>query len=201
MAFTQADFVDKNFPDAVAVLKAALPADALMLDLGAGKTPLPGLISVDQIPEADVRCDLFKRRWFKPQYRWPFKTHAVDLLASSHFLEHVPDWDAFWREAYRVVKPGGYVAMVTPYYSSVRATQDPDHKQMISAERYEYLNAAWRKQFQLDHYGAKVDFRRLALLFGIHEDFRQRDMSVVSYAMKHYINVIEDLAVILQKPE
>jgi SAM-dependent methyltransferase len=157
------------------------------------------MVNVDLAPGADLRCDLFKKRWLKRQYKWPFKTASVDLIYTSHFVEHVPDWDAFWTEAYRVMKPGGYFVAITPYYTSVGASQDPDHKQLISPERYSYLSREWREKNDMAHYGANVDFRKAALLFDFDEDFADKDYSVIAYAMRHYMNVVRNLGVVLEK--
>jgi ubiquinone/menaquinone biosynthesis C-methylase UbiE len=44
---------------------------------------------------------------------WPVETNSIDLLLSDWTLEHIEDPDLFWREARRVLKPGGYVCIRT----------------------------------------------------------------------------------------
>ena len=198
---TQKDFDGQNLEQSLVLLRQHLPPDCLEVNLGCGQRTMAGMLNVDEsAPDADVRCDLFRKRLFKQQYKWPFKTGSIDLAYSQHFLEHVPDWNAFWREMDRVVAPGGFVVSTMPYYASVRAFQDPDHKQALSSERFDYLSREWRENGQLGHYGFAGDFRKVALLFEFHPDFRDKAPSVVAYAMTHYINVVQNFAVILQKP-
>jgi SAM-dependent methyltransferase len=169
-----------------------LGRELVCLDLGAGQRPEPGFISVDLNTEAEVCCDLFARPW-------PFETDSVDLIFSSHFVEHVPDWDAFWNEVYRIVRHGGIVVAMTPYWSSVRAFQDPDHKQAISEQRYAYLSRKAREGMKVDHYGADVDFEMcMQPWFGWNKDFADKSVAAKAYAKEHYLNVVEDICVFLK---
>ena len=46
----------------------------------------------------------------------PFAAATVDGVYASHFLEHLTRWhaEAFLRESYRVLKPGGIIRLVVP---------------------------------------------------------------------------------------
>ena len=50
--------------------------------------------------------------------RLPFRDDAFDLVMSFQVLEHVQDPDAVVREAYRVLKPGGWLFLTTENYLS-----------------------------------------------------------------------------------
>lgn len=45
----------------------------------------------------------------------PFEDNSMNYVYSSHCLEHIKDYKNFIREAYRVVKPGGYIVTVVPH--------------------------------------------------------------------------------------
>jgi SAM-dependent methyltransferase len=45
---------------------------------------------------------------------WPVQDETVDLLYSDFVLEHLPEPGFFFTEAYRVLKPGGYLCLRTP---------------------------------------------------------------------------------------
>lgn len=172
--------------------------DAVKMDLGCGMNPDEGFIGVDFYADAPgiLRIDLYS-------YPWGIESESVDYLRASHFVEHVPDWDAHFTEAWRILKPFGHYEIISPYYMNRRWFQDPDHKQPILQERFLYLSRNWRKAQKLDHYGAAVNFEVFdgAWFERLHEDFDPSQIS--SYDMQwfklHCFNVIEDVGLILQK--
>ena len=65
----------------------------------------------------------------------------------------------FFNECYRILKPGGKMRHLHPYYKSVRAVQDPTHKwPPISENSYFYWDKEWREMNKLDHYPINCDF-------------------------------------------
>jgi len=81
------------------------------LDIGAGTAPIPGFTHVDvrPLPDIEIVVDVL-------QERLPFADGSVDMVYSSHFLEHVPfravrpvlaDWC-------RVLKSGGTIEIHVP---------------------------------------------------------------------------------------
>lgn len=48
--------------------------------------------------------------------RLPFRTHFFDLVICSEVLEHIPDHQRAAAELYRVLKPGGNLAVSVPRY-------------------------------------------------------------------------------------
>ena len=49
---------------------------------------------------------------------FPFKTNFFDIVTSIHSIEHLIYPDLFVAEIYRILKPGGYVVIVTPNLAS-----------------------------------------------------------------------------------
>lgn len=173
-------------------LKEQLGREPVCVELGAGQNPEPGFTGVDIMPGSDIEADLFTMPF-------PFDDDSVDFIYSSHFVEHVPDWDAFWSEVYRVISPKGIVVAMTPYHSSVRAWQDPDHKQAISEQRYAYLSKRLREEMKTNHYGCKANFEMfLKPWFNWHKDFADKSEAARLYAKEHYINAVEDMVVFLR---
>jgi predicted SAM-dependent methyltransferase len=138
--------------------------DLIRLNLACGQVKMPGYIGVDiaKTPAADVVHDLMK-------FPWPFKDNAAVELHISHFLEHIPilcigcngrrdPLFEFMDECYRVLAPGGKITVISPYYSSARAWQDPTHRRAISEWTFLYFNKKWREENGLDHYPITCDY-------------------------------------------
>lgn len=68
----------------------------------------------------------------------PFEDNSMNYVYSSHCLEHVKDYKNFIREAYRVVKPGGYIITIVPHRDlyekkiSLPSRWNEDHKRFYT---------------------------------------------------------------------
>lgn len=140
-------------------------------------------------------------------YPWPIGDNMVDELWCSHFVEHIPHgnngyndpfWD-FFNEAYRILKPNGIFRILTPYFTSVRAFQDPTHQRFISEMTYLYLDEDWRKMNKLEHYPIHAKFKVEKLDHSVSQEFVGRAQEAVQYAAQHSWNVIDDLLCTLRK--
>lgn len=169
----------------------------IRLDLACGNNKRQGFIGIDLTREgtqADIECDL-------EEYPWPFPNSHVDEAFCSHFMEHVSDLVAFINELWRVMKPGGTVRFVAPYYTSVWASQDPTHKRAISEQTFLYFNREWRETNRLGHYPIISDFKIETIERSLHPDFSDQSADAIAFAATHYWNVINEIAVTLRKPE
>ncbi len=88
----------------------------------------PGYQETALVPDRPVGTVLRRRplRTNQDHQRFTFDGASFDLMTSSHLLEHVPDPDAAFREAWRVLRPGGrYVFTVPPHpqHESVRRAE------------------------------------------------------------------------------
>jgi len=170
---------------------------ALKLDLGCGQTAKEGFIGVDISADcgADVVHDL-------RVYPWPFESDSVDEVFSSHFLEHVPGHDRFrlFDELWRILKVDAQATIVTPYWASMRAIQDPTHEwPPISEASYLYTNRQWREDNKLDHYPISCNFD-YTYAYNIND--RRYALSAEearAHQARYYNNVIDDLHVVLTK--
>lgn len=93
----------------------------IKVDLGCGLRKQEGFIGVDRfpMPDVDIIADI--------DQRLPFEDNSVDLLFSSHSLEHVHDLMSTMREIYRVCKHGAQVCIVAPYYEQKLNIANPYH--------------------------------------------------------------------------
>jgi SAM-dependent methyltransferase len=79
--------------------------------------------SVDGVDVSAKAIDFARKRYSRPNlvYRkidpdlaLPFPDAVFEVVLSFQVIEHVVDVDGYLREAYRVLRPGGYLIVVTP---------------------------------------------------------------------------------------
>ena len=105
----------------------AVQHKGVALNLGAGSKVIPGARSLD-LPDWDAdRMDI------------PYNDDAVSTIYALHFLEHLRDPLRVLRECQRVLKPGGVLNIVVPYYNSSIAAMDLDHKHQFNEDTWKTL--------------------------------------------------------------
>lgn len=100
----------------------------VILNLGCGRTRIPGSIGVDcvKIPDSvDVVHDL-------NVLPYPFESNFADEIHFYHVLEHLDNPVAKLEEIHRILKPGGVLYMRVPHFSSNGAFTDITHKRPFS---------------------------------------------------------------------
>lgn len=168
----------------------------MKLDLGSGGNKRPGFLGVDISAECDA--DVVHDLRVTP---WPFEDGSVDEVHCSHFFEHLTGAErvAFMEELYRIMRPGAKAALITPYWSSMDAVQDPTHQwPPISQGTYGYFNKGWREKVRIEHYGIHCDFDvRFELI--LQKDWQQRPLKDQEFAVRHYLNVVRELVAVLTR--
>ena len=180
----------------------------LKLDLACGNNKQKGFVGVDIVGKPDSQADIV---WDLLKFPWEFaKDNSADEVFASHWLEHIPHGNGYndplyqvMDEIYRILKPGGIARFVCPYYTSVRAFQDPTHQRFISEPMFNYFNKAWREApgNNLGHYPVKCNFDIVKLDHAISEEYTGRAQDAVQSAAMHFWNVVMDLQIILRKPK
>jgi SAM-dependent methyltransferase len=168
-------------------------AHALKLDLACGRNKAEGFTGVDacNLPGVDVVWDLDRRPW-------PWDDGAAAEARCSHYVEHVRDLMGFMDELYRVLAPGASCLVVVPYYTSIRAWQDPTHVRAVSEASFLYFNRAWRESQGLGHYPVSCDFD-FSYAYVLDPAWAARAPEARDFAIRHYVNVVSDLQVVLVK--
>ena len=125
----------------------------LKLNLACGQSKIDGYFGIDIKPgdTVDATMDL-------EQFPWDIESESAEEIICSHYVEHTSDLIKFMDEVYRILKPGGRIKVIAPYYNSMRCWQDPTHKRAISEATFLYFNKQWRETNKLDHYGIQSDF-------------------------------------------
>jgi SAM-dependent methyltransferase len=182
--------VDENMKK----IETPIEEKPLKYNLACGEHKIQDFVGVDAVKTeaADVVYDLEK-------YPWKFaKDNSADEIWCSHYVEHTSDLMKFMDECYRILKPGGRITVVAPYYSSMRAMQDPTHKRFISEMTWYYFNKDWRVANKLEHYGIKSDFD-FSWGYSWSPLWVSKSDEARNYALIHYNNVVSDIQVILIK--
>ena len=137
---------------------------ATKLNLACGKLLRPkeeGWLNADiqQLEGVDIAFNCFV-------VPWPFEDNQFEHIYAGHIVEHIPhvirevqngrpepiwDMDGFFvwfREVYRILKPGGTIELVGPYHRSSGADQDPTHTRYITEATFSYL---WQESPTFDY--------------------------------------------------
>ena len=108
----------------VTFLELSQGLERVVIELGPGyKKKYPEAIGIDQVklPGVDIVADVQQGLAFIPD-------DSVDLIYSSHFLEHVNNLEFIFKEFYRILRPGGCVISVVPHFSNPYYYSDYTHK-------------------------------------------------------------------------
>ncbi len=166
----------------------------MKLDIACGQNKQKGFKGVDIAPGegVDFVLDL-------EQYPWtPFKDNSCDEIVISHYLEHVKDFMKFMDEVYRICQDGAIVRIISPYYTSIRAWQDPTHVRAISEATFLYTDKNWRVANKLDHYPMKCNFQVTNMVTFINEPWNTKSEEAKQFAARHYWNVVSDILIELK---
>ena len=171
-------------------------APILKLDLACGQNKREGFTGVDISPlcHPDIVHDLRVTPW-------PWTDGSVAEVHSSHFFEHLTGTERipFMEELWRILVPAGTATIVTPYWASMRAVQDPTHQwPPVCEASYLYFNKSWREQNGLDHYPITCDFD-FSYGYVLDGAWAVRHQEARDFALRHYVSVVNDLQVILTK--
>lgn len=117
------------------------------LHLGCGAKPLKGFINCDlhRVPGAtDMVFDLEKS--------WPFETGSIVSIFSAHTLEHLSDYEHFFKEAWRVLEDHGLLQLQLPYGAHSSALTDVAHKKVYFPASFCFLEPGYAKSiFNPEH--------------------------------------------------
>lgn len=163
----------------------------MKLDIACGQNKREGFKGVDIAPGpgVDFVCDL-------EQFPWkPFEDSSVTEAHVSHYAEHTKDLIAFMNEVWRICEDGAKVTIVGPYYTSIRAWQDPTHTRALSEATWLYFQKPWREINKLDHYNIHCDFEVKNLVLFFNEPWNQKSEEAKRFAVQHYHNVVSDMLV------
>ncbi|MGN9810738.1 methyltransferase domain-containing protein [Micromonospora sp. BQ11] len=105
--------------------------DPVVVDLGCGGTKQwPGNLGLDIFPApgVDAVADL--------SGSLPLADDSVDVFFAVHILEHLIDFLPLVDEAHRVLRPGGVLHVMSPWWGHVNAVADPTHVRLLDVQTF-----------------------------------------------------------------
>ena len=122
-----------------------------ILHLGCMDKPIKGTINIDYVNflGVDKLLDLNKR--------WSFKDNSIDAIIASHLLEHI-NYFHFMNETLRVLKKGGKIYLLVPYFTNHRAHMGEHETHGFSWVSFEQFRDKRHPFYQLKIISNKILF-------------------------------------------
>jgi predicted SAM-dependent methyltransferase len=108
----------------------------LRINIGSSSSALDGWINADLLRDPEGRC--LRMDAAKP---WPFPPRSAEVVNSEHFIEHLSaeEANAYLREAYRALRPGGVIRTSTPDLAGIsRSMLDRDSGDLVVHRSHGY---------------------------------------------------------------
>jgi hypothetical protein len=186
----------------------------IKLDIGCGKGKREGFTGIDQyqMEGVDIVLNVVAKNKQGKYMAWPFEDNSVDEIHTSHFVEHLecdsknPDRVHFFNEAFRVMKPGAKMTVITPHWCSGRAYGDFTHScKPVSEMFYYYLKQEWRdtqaphtdKKWNPDGFSCNFD---VTWGYSYTPELGSRNQEYIQFALANYKEAAQDLYATLIKP-
>jgi predicted SAM-dependent methyltransferase len=87
----------------------------MKLNMGGGKDLIDGYITVDKFKTDNaIQHNL-------NEYPYPFKDNSVEEIKAFHIIEHLDNYELFFAEILRILKPQGKFHIKVPHFTSAGA--------------------------------------------------------------------------------
>jgi len=158
--------------------------DQVVIELGPGEkktySHAIGLDLVDK-PSVDYICDLSEGLGF-------LEDSSVDLIYSSHFLEHIDDLAMLMLEIERVLKPGGKLQSIVPHFSNPYFYSDYTHHSSWGLYTILYFSDDKYFEREVPRYYNAVNFKINRIFLRFNSPFRLRSL-VNRFVIEKLVNI------------
>jgi 2-polyprenyl-3-methyl-5-hydroxy-6-metoxy-1,4-benzoquinol methylase len=164
---------------------AVRPSGEMRLNLGCGRSPIPGWVNVDSaaLPGVDIVADL-------ETVPLPFEDDTVTEINASHVLEHIRSPLPLMQELHRIAKPGALATFRVPYGSSDDADEDPTHVRRYFWGSWGYFSQPhyWRAD-----YGYRGDWDLEDVVLVVSSDLKGKSWEEAFRAVQERRNVVTEM--------
>lgn len=160
------------------------------LNIGAGRTYIPGFTNIDLSPSADLSLDLNADRL-------PFDDDSVDLVFTYHALEHLDRYLFALGEIHRVLKHGCPLLVGVPYVTLTEYNLvNPYHRQNFNEHSFDFFDPAKLRGSAVEQH--EILFTKIAHRFHYTGEYADEPAEKREWARRHLFNVVSriDLAVL-----
>lgn len=168
-----------------------MTGEILRIDLGCGPNKKAGFKGMDILPLSgvDFVVDLEKGFGFIPD-------NSVDEFYTSHFLEHVQNFELILSEIHRTLKPGGTATVIVPHFSNPYFYSDYTHKRFFGYYSFDYFSNPDKKiRRSVPIYNEKIRFEIISRKL----IFRSSRFPIINLFKKHIIQRIFNLSPYFQE--
>lgn len=173
----------------------------MKLNYGCGMDYREGWVNVDQ--SMAVKSD------YRTLYdlSWDYKNKFTEVLM-SHVFEHIQDPIQFMEDLYSFCAPDAKVTIISPYYTSIYAWSDPDHKRGISERSFDHFNRLTyfpkgdgsrnpvTPASRFDYF-PECDFEPTSMIFVMEPEFENVENAVKANLVKYCMNAVREIRVTL----
>ncbi|WP_349262622.1 class I SAM-dependent methyltransferase [Allocoleopsis sp.] len=164
------------------------------LNLGCGKTVLPGWINLDKVPLSGV--DIIANLDDCQEVKLPFDNDEIDEFFASHVIEHLHHPLAFMAEIHRIAKPNAKAVFRVPYGSSDDAFEDPTHVKPYFLNSFSYFAQPY---YWFADYGYRGDwFIDKRILWVDANTHQGKNAEQIMFEVKTFRNIVKEMIVELR---
>lgn len=177
--------------------------DGLMMNFGCGSDYLEGFVNVDH--SRAVKADAYSLEEVEEKYG----ENSFGFILMKHSFEHVYDQLGLMERLYKLCNSKALIEIMCPYWSSIDAWSDPDHKRAISERTFYHFNrgAYFPREdgkrnpitpAHPDHYLPHCDFEPVKLELVLNEPWVNASQDEQMRAVKHFVNAVDEMHVLLR---
>lgn len=127
---------------------------SIRLNLGCGNDVREGYLNIDKYVKADKQIELNR-------IPYPFRNDSVDEILALNLLEHLTNPYDVLIEWHRICKPGSFIILTVPHFSSGNAWSDIQHTRPYSVSAF--FNKDMQSYFNVVDWS--VDFNYINKIF------------------------------------